>query len=76
MPYSKSLNSASEEKIAAFATEEIYTIKEAAKILSISIRTLRRWVDAGFIHAIQFGPCGRIRFAGTELHRVMGGKHE
>lgn len=50
----------------------VLSIAEAAKILSISSRTLRRMIDAGTIAAIQVSPRRRGVLA-SELARHMGG---
>jgi|SRR4051812_8295802 molybdopterin-binding protein len=46
-----------------------YRVAEAADVLGVSTDTLRRWVEAGRVHAAP-GADGRTRVAGADLARL------
>lgn len=51
-------------------TPELLTIGEAARLLGLSVDTLRRWADAGRITVIIL-PSGHRRFRRDEIERVI-----
>jgi predicted site-specific integrase-resolvase len=52
------------------ATPEAFTEEQAARILGVNARTLRRWRKAGAVgHYLT--PGGRIRYAPEHLHRLL-----
>ena len=53
--------------------EPLLWIGEAAKILGVSIETLRRWDRAGKLNSIRT-PGGQRRFALSEIERVRRGE--
>jgi excisionase family DNA binding protein len=48
------------------------TVSEVASRLSVSTTTIRRWIDAGVLHADHVGP-RLVRIPTTELTRLSGG---
>jgi molybdopterin-binding protein len=48
-----------------------YGIREAAELLHVSDDTVRRWIDAGRLTAVESGS-GRMRIDGVELARAAG----
>lgn len=53
--------------------DELLPIGEAARLLSASIATLRRWEEAGHIRSTRT-PGGQRRFARSEVERVKRGE--
>lgn len=51
---------------------ELIPIGEAARILGVSVDTLRRWESKGIIAATRT-PLGQRRFATSEIERVAAG---
>lgn len=51
---------------------ELVPIGEAARILGVSVDTLRRWESKGIIAATRT-PLGQRRFATSEIERVAAG---
>jgi len=51
--------------------ERHYTMREAAKILGVSVRTIQRWDKAGKIRCIRT-PGGRRRVPESEIRRILG----
>jgi excisionase family DNA binding protein len=49
--------------------DRLLTLAEAAEILRISLRTLRRWRTAALIHAVRIGGVVRIRL--SEVERLL-----
>ncbi|WP_311519596.1 helix-turn-helix domain-containing protein [uncultured Actinomyces sp.] len=49
-----------------------YTVKQAAECLQVSIKTIRRLINAGEINAVRIGRC--VRITQSELERFMGGE--
>lgn len=62
IPYSEELSAESERKIAEFNGQAgtLFTLKEAAAILRVSVRTLQRWIAAGEIEAFRIGSRWRV----------------
>jgi len=52
--------------------EAIYTSGEAAKLLGVSIQTIKRWHKAGKINCFLVGPRKDRRFTETEIKRLRG----
>jgi excisionase family DNA binding protein len=50
--------------------ERLYTADEAAQLLRVHAKTLRRWMRAGKIGYRKVGPSGLIRFTGAHLNEV------
>jgi len=48
---------------------EILTAEQAAKLLGVSEQTLRKWVDAGEVPAVQIA--SRWRFSKTRLEQFI-----
>ena len=46
-----------------------YTTTEAAKMLKVNARTIRRWIDKGYIQAKKIG--GRWRIPASEVERLL-----
>ena len=55
--------------------EKLYTMKEAARILQISLPTIRRAEAAGKLRVIRT-PGGRRRIPESEIKRLMGVKED
>ncbi|MFN0070722.1 MAG: PAS domain S-box protein [Chloroflexota bacterium] len=56
---------------------ELYTPKQAAEILSVSLTTLRRWIRSGKLPAVQSGSRGvRIKRAQLDALRCAPGRSE
>jgi len=51
--------------------DKLYTVSEAARILNITPRTLRRWCKNGFAHALRT-PTNHRRFTRSEVERLAG----
>ncbi len=51
--------------------KELYTPKEAAKILGVSVLTLQRWDRSGKIKVVRT-PTNRRRFPRSEIERLLG----
>jgi len=51
-------------------TTNLLTVTQAAKLLSISTKTLRRWDNEGIAHALRT-PTGHRRFTLAEVERLM-----
>ncbi len=51
--------------------EQHYTMREAAKILGVSVRTLQRWDKAGKIRCVRTVG-GRRRIPESEIRRILG----
>ena len=54
--------------------DKLYTVSEAAKILNITPRTLRRWCKNGFAYALRT-PTNHRRFTLSEVERLAGIDH-
>ena len=52
---------------------DLIPIGEAAKLLNVSVDTLRRWEARGYITATRT-PSGQRRFAATEIDRVRAAR--
>jgi excisionase family DNA binding protein len=58
--------------------EPHFTAQEFARLLNVTVRTLRRWVRRGYVAALIYGRS--IRFSHAEVERVLslgthGGRH-
>ena len=51
--------------------KELYSPKETAEILGVSVLTLQRWDNSGKINAVRT-PNGRRRFPKSEIDRLLG----
>lgn len=51
-------------------TKTLLTVAQAAELLSISTKTLRRWDNEGIAHALRT-PTGHRRFTLAEVERLM-----
>ncbi|RDD53415.1 MAG: IS607 family transposase [Candidatus Korarchaeota archaeon NZ13-K] len=51
--------------------ERHYTMREAAKILGVSVRTIQRWDKAGKIGCVRT-PGGKRRVPDSEIRRILG----
>ncbi len=56
-------------------TEQVYTIREAAKLLAVHPQTLRRWAESGKLNLIEL-PNNRHRITASELRRLTQGQIE
>lgn len=54
------------------AEEPLLSATEAAKMLGIHSRSLRRWVETGRIRAVKF-PSGRYYFRPADIRAVLRG---
>lgn len=55
--------------------QQLYRIEEAAKILALSPKTLRKWIYERKINYVKVG--GAVRISVSELERIMeGGERE
>lgn len=52
-------------------TETLYKLPTAAAILSVHVRTLKRWHEKQQAHLVEL-PGGQYRITGTEIKRLMG----
>ena len=55
------------------ASDYAISIKEAAKILSVSSRTIWREIGRGKLHAVRYSE-NRTRILASELARYLGGE--
>ena len=53
--------------------EELYTPKEVAKLLKVSLKTVYNWIEEGRLKAVKIGHFWRV--SETELNRLLKG-HE
>lgn len=51
--------------------EKNYSIKQAAKILGIQIRTVREWIKNGMIKAKKYEGCPMWFIAESEIERIQ-----
>lgn len=54
-----------------FMQNKLISIGDAAKLLGISIDTLRRWDSAGRVHSIRSGPLGHRYFLQADIEQYM-----
>ena len=59
-----------EKKVLGLPVKGAYSVKEVAGAFTVHENTVRRWIDAGWIHADRLGD-GTIRISGTELVRAL-----
>lgn len=52
--------------------EQLYKISEVAKKMSITTRTIYRWIDSGKINIVRIN--GNPRVTESELQRLMKGE--
>ena len=71
VPYSDGLNEKQRQRVAAFdgMSGMLYSIKEAAALLDVSIRSVQRWIDGGTLKAFKIG--GRWRVPAGEIARLL-----
>ena len=50
--------------------DKLYTVAEAAELLQVSTKTLRRWTRDGIAHAMRT-PTNHRRFTLEEIERLM-----
>jgi excisionase family DNA binding protein len=50
--------------------DELLTVKEAAWQMGITVRTLRRWIDAGTVRVVQASRRSVVRISACEVRRV------
>jgi DNA-binding transcriptional MerR regulator len=53
---------------------ELMNVREAARELQVHENTLRRWEEAGLIHAVHL-PTGIRRFTSSEVERLKSGMY-
>lgn len=54
-------------------TDKLYRLPEAAEILQVNARTIKRWNEQGFIKLVEL-PGGHFRVPESELRRLIGAK--
>ena len=71
IPYSPDLNEKQRQRVEAFnpMAGTLYSVKESAALLDVSIRTVQRWIDGGTLQAFRVG--GRWRVPAGEIARVL-----
>lgn len=71
VPYSPDLNEKQRQKVEAFnpMAGTLYSVKESAALLDVSIRTVQRWLDNGTLKGFKIG--GRVKIASGEIARVL-----
>ena len=52
--------------------DEVYSVKEAAAILRVHEKTVRRWIAAGLVVASQCGARGRYSIPAAEVSKLAG----
>lgn len=52
--------------------DEVYSVKEAAAILRVHEKTVRRWIAAGLVVASQCGASGRYSIPAGEVSKLAG----
>lgn len=51
---------------------KLYTVSEAAAILGVSLKTVRKWLESGYIPHTRLGPAARlIRIRAEDLERFL-----
>ena len=53
--------------------EKRYSLREAAPLLGIKVRTLREWIRLGKIQAIKYEVSNRWYITQSEIERVVSG---
>lgn len=51
--------------------ENLYTLKEACKILHVHPNTLRQWDKKGILKAVRFGVRGDRRYKGIDIEKFI-----
>lgn len=46
-------------------------VQKAAKILGVSVKTIRRWAQRGYLKGIKVGPRGDWRFTPVNLEKMI-----
>lgn len=62
VPYSDGLNEKQRQRVAAFdgMSGTLYSLKEAAALLDVSVRTAQRWIDNKTLQAFRVGGRWRV----------------
>ena len=54
--------------------DRAYSIKDTARFLGVSMRTIRKWISEGKVHAHQIEGTKRWLVTATEIRRLRGEK--
>ena len=54
------------------AVSPLLNIGEAAKLLDVSVVTVRRWVRAGLLPCVRFSIKGPMKFAPEDIEKFIG----
>jgi excisionase family DNA binding protein len=57
-------------------TNKAMTTAEAAKLLHLSVNTVRQWSDKGIVKAYRIGPRGDRRFITKDVVRLLDELHK
>ena len=52
--------------------EKMYSLRQAAEILGVKIRTLREWVMQKKVHAVKYPNSNRWYVTESEIKRIKG----
>ena len=71
VPYSDGLNEKQRQRVEAFnpMAGTLYSVKESAALLDVSVRSIQRWIDGGTLKAFKIG--GRWRVPAGEIARLL-----
>ena len=71
VPYSDGLNEKQRQRVEAFdaMSGTLYSLKETAALLDVSVRTVQRWIDNKTLKGFRVG--GRWRVPAGEIARVL-----
>lgn len=71
IPYSPDLNEKQRQRVAAFdpMSGTVYSIKEAAELLTVSTRTVQRLIKSGDLEAFRIG--GRPRIPAGSIAKLL-----
>lgn len=55
------------EPVASASTEELLTVRQAAKRYNVTPNTIRKWIACDLVAAIRVGPYRRIRLRASDI---------
>jgi excisionase family DNA binding protein len=56
--------------------DRLLGIREVAELFGVDITTVRRWEQAGHLHAVRVGPRGHRHFRQSELNQLLETREE
>lgn len=56
----------------AIPSERLYSSREVARRVGVSLETVQGWARSGLIRAVRVGEQGRYRIPERELERLLG----